>query len=310
MLTFVLRESAYFGTNRTGNTHPAPSLIMKTSTTNIGTFIDLRRNWAFKTIFGTTGNEDLLLALVQAILPDKNITGVTLIPTEKMGVREDSRSAVFDISCETSSGDFISVEMQFSEQDDFGDRMMFYSSFPIFNSLSRGGTSYAFKAPVYIIGILNFILPGVVPNDRLINQYRMLNTQDARAELSGNLTCLTLELPKFSKTLKNLETLADKLFYTLAHISEMKERPDSFSEIILEKLFERCSFASMTYEQQYAYIRSIMAEVDERSRLRTAVNKALAEDRAEVARALREKGISPSVIAEACGITENEIRNL
>ncbi|MBO4671988.1 MAG: PD-(D/E)XK nuclease family transposase, partial [Bacteroidales bacterium] len=59
---------------------------METSSTKIGTFIDLRRNWAFKQIFGTPGNEDILLALIQSVLPDKGITGVTLAPTEHMGI--------------------------------------------------------------------------------------------------------------------------------------------------------------------------------------------------------------------------------
>ena len=291
---------------------------MKTTAVSIGTFIDLRRNWAFKTIFGTSGNEDLLLALIRTVLPEKDITAVTLIPTERVGIREESRSAVFDISCETSSGDFISVEMQFSEQADFGDRMLFYASFPIFTSLSRGGDTYTFEAPVYIIGILNFILPGVAPNDRLINRYRMQNTQDSNSELSGNLTCITLELPKFSKTLKELETVDDKLLYTLSHISEMEERPASFSENVLEKLFERCSFASMTFEQQHAYIRSIMAEVDERSRRRTAVNKARAEGEAKgeakgnlkTARKLKQLGVDPDIIRQATGLDSDVIASL
>ena len=45
-------------------------------------FIDPRIDYAFKLIFGTPGNEDLLLHLVQAILPDKGIVSVSLEPQE------------------------------------------------------------------------------------------------------------------------------------------------------------------------------------------------------------------------------------
>ena len=291
---------------------------MDTSNQNIGTFIDLRRNWAFKLIFGTPGNEDLLLALVQAVLPDKDITGVTLAPTERMGINEDARSAVFDISCETSSGDIVSVEMQYKEQDDFNDRMVFYSSFPIFNSLTKGGTTYAFKAPIYIIGILNFIMTAVSRNDRLVNCYRLRNIQDAKTELTGSLSYITVELPKFAKNINELKTTADKLFYSLTHIADMKERPESFSEKVLIKLFERCMFANMTPEQQHIYIRTIMAEVDERSQRRTMLNKiraeglaeGKAEGKAEVARSLKEMGMPISTIAEVCGFTEEQVMTL
>ncbi|MBP5560155.1 MAG: Rpn family recombination-promoting nuclease/putative transposase [Bacteroidales bacterium] len=296
---------------------------MDSSSTKIGTFIDLRRNWAFKQIFGTPGNEDVLLALIQAVLPDNGITSVSLAPTERMSINENARSAVFDISCNTSSGDFVSVEMQFREQDDFNDRMVFYSSFPIFNSLTKGGTSYSFKAPIYIIGVLNFIISRVASNNRMLNCYRLRNIQDTSTELTRSLSYITVELPKFTKSLDKLETVADKIFYSLIHISAMEERPASFSEKVLVKLFELCRFANMTTEQQYLYIRTLMAEVDARSQRRTAINKAkaealaegkaegkaegIAEAKAEIARSLREKGISPSTIAEACGLTEEQL---
>ena len=70
----------------------------------------------------------------------------------------------------------------------------------------------------------------------------------------------------------------------------MKDRPSSFSEKVLVKLFERCKFAGMTPEQQHLYIRTIMAE-----------------GKAAVARSLREKGISISTIAEACDLTEEQV---
>lgn len=86
----------------------------------------------------------------------------------------------------------------------------------------------------------------------------------------------------------------------------------------------------MTTEEQYLYIRTLMAEVDERSQRRTAINKAkaqgleegrakglaegkakgLAEGKAEVARSLREKGIPVSTIAEACGLSEDQVLSL
>jgi predicted transposase/invertase (TIGR01784 family) len=205
--------------------------------------------------------------------------------------------------------------MQFKEQDDFNDRMVFYSSFPIFNSLTKGGTSYSFKAPIYIIGILNFIISSVASNNRLLNCYRLRNVQDGSTELTQSLSYVTVELPKFSKSLEELETVADKLFYTFTHISEMEERPASFSEKVLVKLFELCRFANMTPEEQYIYIRTLMAEVDARSQRRTEINKATAEARAEtkaettaeIARSLREKGIPPPTIAEACGLTEEQV---
>ena len=102
------------------------------------TFIDLRKDYAFKRIFGTHGNEDLLLKLITSILPERNITSVSLAEQEHPGLREDSRKAVFDVFCKTSDGSDLTIEMQYRQQGDFNQRMVFYSSFPIQNNVPKG----------------------------------------------------------------------------------------------------------------------------------------------------------------------------
>ena len=238
------------------------------------TFVDLRRNYAFHLIFGTQGNEDLLLMLVNAILPDQGITSVKLNPTENAGLREDSRSSVFDISATTSTGTFINIEMQFSDQDDFGDRMVFYLCFPIINDL-RTGKLESFKlATKYSIGITNFVLKGIDKNDDVINYYGIRNEVEGRSPLSKSVHYVTVELPKFTKSLQELITPAERMLYTIAHIHEMKEMPAEFVGTGLEKLFEICRFAHMEEFVQMDYVRRLMAEIDERSQQRTAISNA------------------------------------
>ena len=47
-------------------------------------FIDLRIDWAFKYVYGSPGNEDLLLSLIDAILPEKHIRKVELRQQEQI----------------------------------------------------------------------------------------------------------------------------------------------------------------------------------------------------------------------------------
>ena len=49
----------------------------------------------------TLGNEDLLLHLVQAILPDKGIVSVSLEPQEQIPLRPEARRSVVDVRCGT-----------------------------------------------------------------------------------------------------------------------------------------------------------------------------------------------------------------
>ena len=282
---------------------------METIAANIGTFIDLRLDYSFKLVFGSPGNEDLLLKLINAILPERNFTRVELSENERVGQRRNSRRAVYDIFATTSDGSDVTIEMQFGDQDDFNQRLVFYSSFGIQNHVLKGGKTYALPK-MYVIGITDFILKGIPYNDEIINQYGIINKKHLDISLCNELTYVTVELPKLKKTINQLETPADFMLYAVRNIGEMKDMPEEYKDKGLEKMFEICKFANMTIEEQRQYLAEFMAEVDEKSRLRTALNDGIAKGRAEVAKSLREKGIPISTIAEACGLSEEQVMAL
>ena len=75
-------------------------------------YIDLKFDFAFKTVFGTPGNEDLLKMLINSILPEKHVQSVELGPQEQQGDSYESKRIIYDIRCQTEYGP-INIEMQF-----------------------------------------------------------------------------------------------------------------------------------------------------------------------------------------------------
>ena len=293
-------------------------------------FVDLRIDYAFKLIFGTPGNEDLLLLLLDSILPEKHISRVELASTDQVGDSPLGRKSIYDIRCTAECGEFV-VEMQFERQDDFADRMVFYSSFPLRSRLLKGGDSYKLT-PLYVIGIMDFILPDVVPNDDVINHYMIRNRKGN--SLTESLNYVTMELPKVKRNLGDLEDRAQKLFYTIRHLGDMKEVPSGLRDIGFEKIFEITKFAAMDSKTQEEYLAEFMAEMDARSQLRTARNDGLEEGRSEgeavglekgrkegleqgrfeakleTARNLKSMNLGLESIATATGLTEDQVRQL
>ena len=267
-------------------------------------------------ISGTSGNEDLLLHLVQAILPDKQVASVTLVTQEQLGLRPDSRSSVVDVKCETDDGSTFIIEMQIKEQEDFTDRMVFYSSFPIINRLQIGENGYKLT-PLYVIGITDFIIPNIKENDHLINHYMILNDKSG-IPLTDSIHYITVELPKLTKTLSEVKDTAEWILYTIKHIGAMKRMPGEYRGSYLEKFFELSKFAAMDELTQEEYLARFMFETDQKSFLRTAHNKGLAEGRAEgrseerlqTARRMLERGFDPETIADVTQLTLAEIHSL
>ena len=132
-------------------------------------FIDLKIDFAFKFVFGTQGKEDLLLNLIDSILPDKHIVSVALGPQEQMPDNPEKRRSIYDIHCTTESGTHITVEMQYAKQSDFNNRMVYYSSYTLRNSLKRGDEGFEYPE-LYVIGILDFLLPGVKENPEVVDK--------------------------------------------------------------------------------------------------------------------------------------------
>ena len=110
---------------------------MKTNDVSSGG-VDSRKKYAellcdfmFKRLFGSEANKDVLIGFLNMILEDVDIVDVDFIPTEHLGLTEQDRMAVFDISCTCNDGRTLFIEMQKGFQEHFRERAVYYTSFPI-----------------------------------------------------------------------------------------------------------------------------------------------------------------------------------
>lgn len=296
-------------------------------------FIDLKLDRAFKRVFGTVGNEDLLLLLVNSILPEKHITSVTLGPQEHVGDTAQSKNTIYDVYCTTNDGSSLILEIQQRNKDDFAERMVYYSGFPIRDQISKGAQSYK-TDDVYVIGILNFKLPEFMVTSDPINSFTYRNDGDSSKQLTTCSNMITVELPKFCKGQDELETMQEKLMYCFRYQSTFREIPPKLKCPELEKLFGISNFAAMSKDEQAMYLKDLMDEIDRKSELRTAQNigreegreegraegraegvaqgraEGIAQGRAETARSMKADNVPVEVISKYTGLTPEQIESL
>ena len=120
-------------------------------------YINFYTDFAFKKLFGTEVNKELLISFLNSIFEGREvIKDLHYLNSERLGTLEKDRRAVFDVYCENEKGERFIVEMQKGEQQFFKERSLFYTTFPIREQAERGGDwTYELKA-VYTICILNF----------------------------------------------------------------------------------------------------------------------------------------------------------
>ena len=84
-------------------------------------YINFYTDFAFKKLFGTEVNKELLRSFLNALLDGQEvITNLTYLTTEQLGTQKLARKAVFDIYCENEHGEKFLVEMQKAEQQSTG----------------------------------------------------------------------------------------------------------------------------------------------------------------------------------------------
>ncbi|MBO8433212.1 MAG: PD-(D/E)XK nuclease family transposase [Bacteroidetes bacterium] len=279
-------------------------------------YINPYTDFGFKKLFGTDMNKELLISFLNALLEGKEeIEDITYLNVEQMGDRELDRRAVFDVYCQSSRGERFLVEMQKGEQEFFKDRSLYYSTFPIREQGKRGQWDYGLKA-IYAIGILNFSFDESEP-ERYRHDVKLVDLGSGKV-FYDKLTFIYLEMPKFNKGEEELETLFDKWMFVLRNLSGLMKRPQALQERVFNRLFEAAEIAKFDRKELYAYEESLKNFRDWHSVISTAEKKAekrgreegREEERIKNAQNLKRLGVALEVIAQATGLSEEEIGKL
>lgn len=278
-------------------------------------FAELLCDFMFKRLFGSEANKDVLISFLNVLLEDVEIADVEFIPTEHLGLTEEDRKVIFDISCRCADGRSFIIEMQKGYQKHFRKRALYYTTYPI-NEQGRHahdlylkrkaeadvrGESSSVKfewdydlKPVTVVAILNFQFwhESDWPRDRYHSSYR-LREDSCHEVMTDVLRFVFLELGRFKKRIWELDTVFDKWMYLLKHMHEMAEIPKEFSDPLFTRLFMLAEIHNFTAEEYKQYQKSLKnmgdfdniisstAELAEMRGLEKGRAEGLAEGRAE-----------------------------
>ena len=292
---------------------------------NVGRYVDLMIDVAFKRVFGFPANKDLLMALLSAVLPELEIRDLTYLDKEKTGVSEGDKKSVFDLLCQTADGEEVLIEIQLSPQDWFRDRTLYYVSQELLWQHKAGDEVYTLK-PIYVISFLNFVMQHEADDkEKFVWRYSLLEKETVES-MTKALNFTYVELPKFNKKESELANLQDKFYFCLSQMGKLSERPGNLDGEVFRKLFEVAEFAKMDHRQQRQYIAKMTTDRDIKNQiayarkegleqgLKRGLDKGLAQGKAEgavaIARALKAKGIALDVIADCTRLSVSEIADL
>ncbi len=232
-------------------------------------YINPFTDYGFKRLFGEEYNKELLLDFLNELLKDQHgpIKSIRYMKNEHLGNGDLDRRAIFDLYCETESGEKFIVEIQKSKQKFFKDRTLYYATFPIREQVIQGEWDYNLKA-VYTVAILDFVFDeDRAESDKFRYDVKLTDIETHKV-FYDKLTFIYLEMPKFTKTPEECKTRFEKWLYTLKNLPRLDRIPDRFRERIFKKLFAAAEIARFTptearqYEDSLKYYRDMKNSFD------------------------------------------------
>jgi predicted transposase/invertase (TIGR01784 family) len=278
-------------------------------------YINLLTDFGFKKLFGTVVNKDLLIDFLNQLLPShRQIADVTYKVNEQLGAGEWERVAVYDIYCTSEKGEEFIVEIQRKSQRYFKDRTILYSTFPIQNSAEKGSNWNYQLPPVYTISLMDFKLEDRKEEANYVHHIQ-LKDQENRV-FYEKLDYIYIELPKFNKTIEELETRFEKWLFLIKQLNQLHDLHPKFQEQIFKKVFTMAELAKYNPEERSKYIESLNQYRDFRNVLDFAKEEGIEQgiEQGEAKQLLKSiqsglnKGYELKVIADINDISLEELK--
>ena len=260
-------------------------------------FVNLRSDVGFKAVFADRNNKDILIGVLNQILPPE----ARIEDIKEYSDREQRRDVpygkktVLDLVCVDRDDRTFVVEMQASEEDFFFERCVYYAS-GLYHLELSDGVRYKGLRPVYVVSFLNYRLrhddESLWDTDHFISHWRFTEKRTGMVA-DQTISVIFVEMTLFTKTLEECVTEFDRLFYIFRNSGGFQRIPEWIEEAggISRRLAEACEVAAFDKEKKLKYEIDKMNEWDIQAQKEYAVRKGLEEGLQKGLREGREEGL-------------------
>ena len=200
-------------------------------------FLDPKNDFIFKKTFGEEKNKDILISFLNDILgyaEGYKIKEVTFLPNTYNPKISVLRQSIIDVLCTDQHGRQFVVEMQLTKHKGFEKRAMLYACQAYSRQRMEEDENhkkmevYAKLKGVVFLAIANFVM--FPEKDAWKSEHHILDKETYENDLE-DLKFVFIELPKFKKSLEELENIHSLLYQTRNIIERVFGRIKEFRRV-------------------------------------------------------------------------------
>jgi len=272
-------------------------------------FINPKTDFAFKKIFGSSESKDILISFLNAmvynselVIQDLEIIDPYLAP-KVTGLKD----TYLDVKAQLNTGEIVIIEMQVINVEAFTKRVL-YNAAKTYSLQLDVGQGYRFLKPVIALTITDFIQ---FENTNSGISHFIFKEKNQNFNYSENeLELVFVELPKFQKSLEQLETLTDKWIYFMQSARILETVPETLETVPqIQRAFQIANQTNLTREELDEVEKVELFLQDQKNAISFAENEARQEKAVEIARQLLNI-LDDQTISRTTGLSLAEIQNL
>jgi predicted transposase/invertase (TIGR01784 family) len=253
-------------------------------------FINPKTDFAFKKIFGSEQSHGILVSFLNGILyaGESIINDLEILnPYQSPRIR-GVKDTYLDVKAKLSGGQTVIIEMQVLNIEGFEKRILYNAAKAYSIQLSQGD-QYKSLNPVIALTITDFEM--FSDFDSVISRF-VLKEKDYLVDYPiCDLELVFVELPKFRKTLAQIDTLTEKWMYFLEHTRELESIPETMGNVPeIRQAFEVANQANLNRDELDELEHQLIFIQDQRNAISLASRQALEKGREEGREEGKEEG--------------------
>ena len=272
-------------------------------------FLDPKNDVAFKKIFGTEKNKDILIRFLNDMIlfkERKPIVEVSFLKTMQDPDISSKKTSIVDILCTDQDHNTYVVEMQASGHKGFEKRAQYYAAKAYSNQMNVGGIYENLKEIIFV-AIANFVM---FPDKIAYKSDHVILDKETKEHNLKDFSFTFLELGKFNKTKEELFSQIEKWAYFFKYAPETT--PEELKILIehnptFKRAYEELDRFYWTEEELFAYEDALKKDWDYVASMNQKFDEGKAEGKAErdieIAQTMIQEGLSIEKIQKMTGLS-------
>lgn len=278
-------------------------------------YLNPRNDIAFKKIFGTEKNKDILKHFLNDVIVSSNkkaIKEVTLLNPMLHPETIHKKQSIVDVLCEDEGGVKYIVEMQVAKVGGFEKRAQYYAA-KTYAAQAESGKVYEHLKEVIFLAITEYEM---FPKKEDYKSMHVILDKKTHERDLKDFSFTFIELPKFKKDKRELSSYEDKWCYFFKHADDPEDMQELIknSDEVIKKAYDELKTHNWTNEELTAYEASEKSARDAKARESYVREEGLKEGREKerllIARNMLDQGLDISMVSESTGLSAEEIQTL